>query len=279
MTLHLLKILLGLTINEISQLFAKWNKGKLNTYLLEITSKNLSFKDTDNTPLVEKILDVANQKGTGGWATITALETGVPFTLASEAVFARRLSTLKGERLKASRLFPDPNISPIENKIAFIENLQHALYASILISYAQGFMLINNASKEYSWAFHNNDIALLWQSGCIIRAAMLKEIQKTYKQNPELENLIVAPYFRDELSLSIPHLRETISAATRNGMPIPAVSSAIVFFDGYRSTTLPANLLQAQRDFFGSHTYERTDKPRGDFFHTNWGGEHNPSSK
>jgi len=257
----------------MSQVFAAWNKGKLDSYLIEITRDILAFKDVDGTPLVEKILDAAGQKGTGRWAAITALETGIPLTLVIEAVLARSLSALKEERVEASNVLHGPEINFNGDKDAFLEDISQALYAAKIISYAQGYMLMRAAAQEYKWNLNYGGIALMWRGGCIIRSIFLGEIKNAYERNPQLTNLLLYPYFRGEVEGAQVGWRRTVARATENGIPVPAMSSALAFFDGYRTKRLPANLLQAQRDYFGAHTYERIDKPRGEFFHTDWTGE------
>ena len=269
----LMKKVLGMSTDEMSEVFASWNKGKLDSYLIEITRDILAFKDTDGSPLVEKILDVAGQKGTGRWTAITALETGVPLTLVVEAVLARYLSAIKEERVQASKVLSGPEIRFDGDKQTFLENIRQALYAAKIISYTQGYMLMRAAAKEYNWNLNYGGIALMWRGGCIIRSVFLGEIKKAYDRTPDLSNLLLDPYFRGEVEGAATGWRKTVAFAVENGIPVPAMSSALAFFDGYRTGRLPANLLQAQRDYFGAHTYERIDKPRGEFFHTNWTGE------
>ncbi|MFN2137583.1 MAG: decarboxylating NADP(+)-dependent phosphogluconate dehydrogenase [Candidatus Promineifilaceae bacterium] len=264
---------LGMTPDEMSAVFARWNKGKLDSYLIEITADILAFKDTDGEPLLNKILDTAGQKGTGKWAVDSALDLGIPLTLIAEAVFARFLSALKEERVAAAALLGSP-IPPYEGDTkALIDDLEQALYASKIISYAQGYMLMRAASKEYGWNFAYGNIALMWRGGCIIRAAFLDDIKAAFDGNPDLSNLLLDPFFKEQVQAAEAAWRRLISAAVSLGIPLPAMSSAIAFYDGYRRDRLPANLLQAQRDYFGAHTYERVDQPRGQFFHTDWTGE------
>lgn len=261
---------LGMSADEMSAVFQEWNKGLLDSYLIEITSTVLKKKDTDGQPLVDKILDVAGQKGTGKWTAINALDLGLPLTLIGEAVFARMLSSLYTERQEASKVLLMPIKKIAGDKKAFIHSVELALYASKIISYAQGFMLMREAAKEYNWHLNFGAIALMWRGGCIIRSAFLGKIKEAYDQNKNLESLLLAPYFTDALLKSQSGWRETIIGAVTSGIPTPCLSTALAFFDGYRSARLPANLLQAQRDFFGAHTYERIDRPRGEFIHTQW---------
>lgn len=268
----LLKNGLGLSEAEMGKIFTEWNKSELNSYLIEITSHIFSFKDTDGKPLVEKILDVAGQKGTGKWTVINALDLGMPLTLIGEAVFARCLSALKEERIQASKLLAGPTPQFEGNQAEFIESIRQALYASKIISYAQGFMLMREAADEYHWKLNYGGVALMWRGGCIIRSRFLGKIKEAFDKNPGLRNLLLDQFFIEELKKVQTGWRKVISAAAEMGVPIPCFSTALSFYDGYRSENLPANLLQAQRDYFGAHTYERKDKPRGEFFHTNWTG-------
>lgn len=269
---QLLRSVLGLSVDEIKEIFTTWNKGVLSSYLIEITSSVLAYKDTDGKPLVDKILDVAGQKGTGKWTGISALDLGQPVTLIGEAVFARCLSSLKEERSKASTLFPHQKVAFSGDKKQFIEDIRQALYASKIISYAQGFMLMRAAANEYNWHLNYGSIALIWREGCIIRSRFLNDIKKAYDKNPNLQNLLFDDYFRGEILSTEIGWRRVVSKALEYGVPVPCFSTALAFFDGYRSENLPANLLQGLRDFFGAHTYERVDQPRGKFFHTNWTG-------
>ncbi|MEI8328541.1 MAG: decarboxylating NADP(+)-dependent phosphogluconate dehydrogenase [Chlamydiia bacterium] len=269
---QLLRDVVGLTVLEIRDIFLEWNKGVLNSYLIEITSQVLSYKDTDGTPLVDKILDVAGQKGTGKWTGISALDLGQPVTLIGEAVFARCLSSLKEQRVAASKFFPHNKIHFEGDKKQFIEDVRHALYASKIISYAQGFMLMKSAAENMQWHLNYGSIALIWREGCIIRSRFLNDIKKAYDKHPGLENLLFDDFFRGEMLSSEIGWRRVISKAVECGVPVPCFSTALSFYDGYRSERLPANLLQGLRDFFGAHTYERVDQPRGTFFHTNWTG-------
>jgi len=265
---------LGMGPNEIGEVFEKWNGGVLDSFLIEITKDILKYNDPeDGKPLVEKILDTAGQKGTGKWTAINALDLGMPVTLIGESVFARCLSAIKGERTRAAEILAGPSVSNFSgNKQEVIDDLEQALYASKIISYAQGFMLLREAAKEYKWKLNMPAIALMWRGGCIIRSVFLGKIKEAFDANPDLTNLLVDPYFASEVQLAQPGWRRTVSAGVSAGVPLPAIGAALAYFDGYRSARLPANLLQAQRDYFGAHTYERTDKPRGQFFHTNWTG-------
>ncbi|RPI24599.1 MAG: decarboxylating NADP(+)-dependent phosphogluconate dehydrogenase, partial [Chloroflexota bacterium] len=269
---HLMKSLLCLSYEEMQQVFADWNRGKLDSYLIEITGQILAFKDSDGAPLVEKILDAAGQKGTGRWTAETALETGTPLTLVTEAVLARSLTAMKDERVEASRLLhgPQPHFDGDVN--AFTNDLKEALYASKIISYTQGYMLMTAAAREYQWNLNYGGIALMWRGGCIIRSIFLGKIRDAYEQNPALSNMLLDPYFNAEVAAAQPAWRRVVARAAEQGIPVPAMSSALAFFDGFRHERLPANLIQAQRDYFGAHTYERLDRPRGEFFHTNWTG-------
>ena len=264
---------LGLSYDEMHQIFNEWNKTELDSYLIEITAAILGYKDENGEPLVEKILDTAGQKGTGKWTGINALDLGIPLTLISEAVFARCVSAFKDQRVQANSLF-GKTITPIEgDKAAWVDALRQALLASKIISYAQGFMLIREASENNDWALNYGNTALLWREGCIIRSAFLGNIRDAYEANPDLVFLGSDPYFKGVLETCLPAWRKVVVKAIECGIPMPCMASAITFLDGYTSKRLPANLLQAQRDYFGAHTYERTDKPRGEFFHTNWTGK------
>lgn len=269
---QLLREVLGLKASDFQTIFAEWNKGVLKSYLIEITSQIFGVKDTDGVPLVEKILDVAGQKGTGKWTGISAFELGMPVTLIGEAVFARCLSALKESRVKAATLFKKPQASFSGDKRAFIEDVRQALYASKIISYTQGFMLLAAAANELKWKLDYGSIALMWRAGCIIRSRFLNDIKTAYAKNPQLENLLFDDFFRKEVQGAEAAWRRVIVQATQWGIPTPCFSTALSFFDGIRTASLPTNLLQAQRDFFGAHTYERIDQPRGKFFHTNWTG-------
>ncbi len=263
---------LGMDADEISAVFAEWNQGKLESYLIEITADILAFKDEDGTPMVDKILDTAGQKGTGKWTAVSALDMGTPLTLIGEAVFSRFLSALKEERVAAAQELGSPVTPFNEDKSAYTNDLRDALYAAKIISYAQGYMLFRAASQEFGWRLEYGKIALMWRGGCIIRAAFLDDIKAAYANNPELSNLLLDPFFKEQMQAGEAAWRRVVAKAVKAGIPVPAMSSALAFYDGYRRDRLPANLLQAQRDYFGAHTYERVDKPRGEFFHTNWTG-------
>jgi 6-phosphogluconate dehydrogenase len=269
---QLMKQGLGLSADEMHGIFAKWNTTELDSYLIQITSDILAFKDDDGKPLVDKILDKAGQKGTGKWFSVNSFDLGIPVTLIGEAVYARCLSALKDERVAASALLSGPSSRFTGDKKAFIEDIRQALLASKIISYAQGFMCLREAQKEYGWKLDFGSIALLWRSGCIIRSVFLEKIKEAFVRNPDLSNLLVDDYFRSVIDRCQQSWRRVVSQAVMMGVPLPAFSSALAFFDGYRSATLPANLLQAQRDYFGAHTYKRIDKPSDKVFHTNWTG-------
>lgn len=269
---QLMKNVLGLNADEIHQVFSDWNKTELDSYLIEITRDIFGYKDENGEPLVEKILDTAGQKGTGKWTGITALDLGVPLTLIADAVFARCISSKKDQRVEASKVIVGPEISFTGDKTAFVEDLRQALLAAKMVSYAQGYMLMQEAATEYKWQLNYGGIALMWRGGCIIRSAFLGNIKAAYDETPDLSNLLLAPYFRESVVSAQAGWRRVIGTAVSNGIPVPCLSSALTYFDGFRTARLPANLLQAQRDYFGAHTYERTDKPRGEFFHTNWTG-------
>ena len=269
---QLMKDVLGMTPDEMHEIFAAWNKTELDSYLIEITRDILAKKDEDGEPLVDKILDTAGQKGTGKWTAIAALDEGVPLTLIGEAVFARCLSAMKEERVVAADVFPHQIPAFEGDKAAFIEDIRKALLASKIVSYAQGYTLMRAAAKNYGWNLNYGGIALMWRGGCIIRSAFLGKIKDAYTANPELTNLILDPYFKELIASLVPAWRNVVSKAVLAGVPAPAMSSALEWFDGYTTKRLPANLLQGQRDYFGAHTYERVDQPRGQFFHTNWTG-------
>ncbi len=269
---QLMKEGLGLDHDQMHATFAEWNEGELDSYLIEITRDILGFRDENDEPVVEKILDTAGQKGTGKWTAISALEMGVPLTLIAEAVLARFLSALKEERVAASKVLTGPDASFDGDSGAFISDLRQALYAAKIVSYAQGYMLMRAAAKEYGWSLNNGGIALMWRGGCIIRSAFLGKIKEAFDNDPELTNLLLDPYFKEAVENAQAAWRRVVSRAVQMGIPVPAMSSGLAFFDGYRSGRLPANLLQAQRDYFGAHTYERVDRPRGEFFHTDWTG-------
>ncbi|MFC3122508.1 decarboxylating NADP(+)-dependent phosphogluconate dehydrogenase [Agaribacter flavus] len=269
---QVMKELLGMNADEIHEVFADWNKGDLDSYLIEISRDIMAYKDEDGEALVEKILDTAGQKGTGKWTGVAALELGVPLTLIGEAVFARCLSAQKEERVLASKTISGPSAEFTGDKASFIEDLKQAVFASKIVSYAQGYMLMREAAKEHGWHLNYGGIALMWRGGCIIRSAFLGNIKEAFDKNPELSNLLLDEYFKDKVENAQAGWRRVSAAALINGIPMPAITSALNYFDGYRTARLPANLLQAQRDYFGAHTYERLDKPRGEFFHTNWTG-------
>jgi 6-phosphogluconate dehydrogenase len=269
---QLLKDALGMSADELHEVFAEWQKGELDSYLIEITRDILAFKDEDGVPMVDKILDTAGQKGTGKWTGISSLELGVPVTLIGEAVYARCLSAMKDERVAASKVLPKANGKFTGDRKALIEDVRSALYCSKMISYAQGYMLMREAAREQGWKLNLGGIALMWRGGCIIRSRFLGEIKIAFDKNPDLLNLLLDDFFKKTLARYQDAWRRAIVTAITTGVPTPAFSTALAFFDGYRCERLPANLLQAQRDFFGAHTYERLDKPRGQFFHTNWTG-------
>ena len=269
---QLLKDGLGLSADELHEVFAEWNKGELDSFLIEITAEILAKKDDDGSPMIDKILDTAGQKGTGKWTGISALDLGTPVTLIGEAVFARCLSAMKDERVAASKILNGPAKPDVQDRKAFIEDVRRALYCSKMISYAQGYMLLREAAKDQGWNLNFGGIALMWRGGCIIRSRFLEKIKAAYDKNPKLTNLLVDEFFSNLLNDYQGSWRSAIIKAIQIGVPTPAFSTALSFYDGYRTGRLPANLLQAQRDYFGAHTYERVDKPRGEFFHTNWTG-------
>ncbi len=262
---------LGMDHQALHDVFVEWNKGDLDSYLIEITSAIFEHQE-DGVPLLDKILDVAGQKGTGKWTGIEALNLGMPVTLIGEAVFARCLSSLKDERVAASKVLKGPSTSFKGDKKTFVDDLGKALYASKLISYTQGFMLMRQAAEEYHWKLNYGGIALMWRGGCIIRSRFLGKIKEAYDNNPALTNLLLDPFFKNAVQEAQAGWRRVVSTAVELGIPVPCMGTALAFYDGYRSERLPANLLQAQRDYFGAHTYERVDKPRGEHFHTNWTG-------
>ncbi|NOT84194.1 MAG: decarboxylating NADP(+)-dependent phosphogluconate dehydrogenase [Methylococcaceae bacterium] len=264
---------LGLSADELHTLFARWNEEKLSSYLMEISADIFNYKDTDGLPLVDKILDKAGQKGTGKWTATNALDLGIPLTLIGESVFARCLSAQKLERVKASQVLPKPTGKFSGDPQALIEAIGDALYASKIISYAQGFRLMREAAAEFGWSLAYGDIALMWRGGCIIRSRFLNDIKQAYVKHPDLDNLLLDQFFIDAMAGADAGWRKAIITAIELGIPTPAFSSALAYYDGYRCARLPANLLQAQRDYFGAHTYERVDKPAGQFFHTDWTGE------
>jgi 6-phosphogluconate dehydrogenase len=263
---------LGLDHAAMHKAFAEWNEGELDSYLIEITRDIMAYKDEDGSPLVEKILDTAGQKGTGKWTGISSLDLGIPVTLIGEAVYQRCLSAIKEDRVAASKLLEGPAPVFEGDKEAFIEDIRKALLASKIISYAQGYMLMREAAKEYGWNLNYGGIALMWRGGCIIRSVFLGKIKEAFDKNANLNNLLLDDYFKQVIQNCQASWRRVVSEAIRMGIPVPAFSTALAFYDSYRNPRLPANLLQAQRDYFGAHTYERVDKPRGEFFHTNWTG-------
>ena len=269
---HLMKEALGMSGEEMHKVFAEWNEGKLDSYLIEITRDILAFRDTDGSLLVEKILDTAGQKGTGKWTAISALDMGIPLTLIAEAVLARFLSALKNERVAASKVLTGPDTRFSGDKLAFVNDIRDALYASKIISYTQGYMLMRAAAAEHSWNLNYGGIALMWRGGCIIRSMFLGKIKDAFDLDPSLSNLLLAPYFTNEVDAAQGAWRRVVAKAVELGVPVPAMSSALAFYDGYRHGRLPANLLQAQRDYFGAHTFERVDRPRGEFSHADWTG-------
>jgi 6-phosphogluconate dehydrogenase len=270
---QLLKDGLGLTADELAEIFSEWNKGELDSFLIDISATIFAKKDDDGQPMVDKILDAAGQKGTGKWTAISALDLGQPVTLIGESVFARCLSALKGERVTASKVLKGPRKRKVvDGKKEFIEEVRVALYCSKMVSYAQGYMLLRAAEKDQGWNLNMGGVALMWRGGCIIRSIFLGDIKAAFDRDPKLENLLLDKFFSTAMNKYHPAWRKAIIYGIRVGVPMPAFSTALAFYDGYRTARLPANLLQAQRDFFGAHTYERVDKPRGEFFHTNWTG-------
>ena len=269
---QIMRDLLKMSDDEMHEVFKAWNTTELDSYLIEITRDILGFKDADGSPLVEKILDTAGQKGTGKWTGIEALDQGVPLTLIGEAVFARCLSAMKDERVAAAKAFNRTIPEFTGDKQEFVEAIRQALFAAKIISYAQGYTLMRTAAKTYGWNLNYGGIALMWRGGCIIRSVFLGKIKEAYDRNPELSNLLMDPYFKETVEKLVPAWRKVVATAVSSGLPAPAMTSALSYFDGYTTERLPANLLQAQRDYFGAHTYERLDQPRGQFFHTNWTG-------
>lgn len=269
---YLLRKALHMDAQELHHTFEEWNKGDLDSYLIEITAKIFDIKDADGSFLLDKILDVAGQKGTGKWTVINALDLGMPLTLIAEAVFARCLSAMKDERVAASKLLKGPDTKFEGDRKAFIHAIRQALYASKIISYAQGFMLMEQAARDYNWQLNYGGVALMWRGGCIIRSQFLGKIKEAFTHNPKLKSLLLDEYFLQELQKRQAGWRQVVAKSVELGIPTPCFSTALSFYDGYRTAQLPANLLQAQRDFFGAHTYERIDKPRGQFFHTDWAG-------
>lgn len=270
---QLLKDRLNLSADEMSAIFTEWNKGELDSFLIQITAEILAYKDEDGQPLVDHILDTAGQKGTGKWTVINSAELGQPVTLISEALFARFISALKSDRVEAAKVLQGPQAEAFSgDKAEFTGKLGKALYAAKIISYAQGYMLMRAAAADYGWNLNYGGIAHMWSGGCIIRSRFLRDISAAYADNPNLSNLLLAPFFADAVQKAQSDWRDIVAEAVKSGVPVPALGTALAFYDAYRSERLPANLLQAQRDYFGAHTYERTDKPRGEFFHTNWTG-------
>jgi 6-phosphogluconate dehydrogenase len=269
---NLMKTGLGMSADEMHKVFAGWQEGELNSYLIEITRDILAFKDKDGQPLVDKILDTAGQKGTGKWTVMSSQELGIPITLIAEAVYARMISAFKDERVAASKKLRGPQPTIKGDRAKMIEDIRKALYASKIVSYAQGYMLMRAAAAQYGWNLNYGGIALMWRGGCIIRSVFLGKIKEAFEKNSKLANLMLDPFFRKALNGSHRSWRNVIATAVKKGIPVPALSTALAFYDGYRSERLPANLLQAQRDYFGAHTFERLDQPRGQFFHTNWTG-------
>ncbi len=269
---HIMKDGLGMSPDEMHEVFKTWNEGELKSYLIEITRDILAKKDEDGAPLVDKILDTAGQKGTGKWTVISSQDMGIPITLIAEAVYSRCVSAMKDARVQAAKVFKPLNARIAGDRTSWIEDIRKALYASKIISYTQGYMLMQAAAKEHGWNLNYGGIALMWRGGCIIRSVFLGEIKRAFDKNPKLGNLLLDPFFKKAIKSCARSWRKVVSTAVKKGIPVPAFSTALAFFDGFRSERLPANLLQAQRDYFGAHTYERLDKPRGEFFHTNWTG-------
>ena len=265
---QLMKDVLGMSNDEMHQTFKEWNEGELNSYLIEITADILKFKEEDGSYLVDNILDTAGQKGTGKWTASVALDLGSPLTLIGEAVFSRYLSSIKEERVEASSQLSGPRVSFSGDKAQALKDIHDALYASKMVSYAQGYTLLSDAAKAFNWNLNYGAIAMMWRGGCIIRSAFLTKIKDAYDNNSDLKNLLLDPFFKDKINQSQEGWRRIIAVAISNGVPVPAMSSSLSYFDGYRSERLPANLLQAQRDYFGAHTYERLDGKKGEFFHT-----------
>lgn len=270
---QIMRDVLKMTPDEMAEIFAQWNKGELESYLIEITADILAMKDEDGSPLIDKILDAAGQKGTGKWTAQNALDEGVPLTLITEAVFARALSSNKDGRVEASKVLTYTGDEKMPDKASLIDQLRQALYAAKIVSYTQGYMLMRSAAKTFNWNLNYGGIAMMWRGGCIIRSVFLGKIKDAFDKNPALENLMLDDYFANEITKAQQAWRVVCATAAMQGIPAPAMSSALSFFDGIRTARLSANMLQAQRDYFGAHTYERVDKPRGQFFHTNWTGE------
>ncbi len=269
---QIMKVGLGMNAEEIYLVFNRWNKGELSSYLIEITADIFAYNDEDGSPLVENILDTAGQKGTGKWTVNSALDAGVPLSLISESVFARCLSALKDIRVEADSILSGPTASFSGSREENIEHLEKALYTAKIISYTQGFSLMREVSTEFDWNLDYGNIAAIWRGGCIIRSVFLDKITEAYRRDPELKNLLFDPFFTEKVNTGQDDLRSVVSSAAASGISIPCFASALAYYDGLRSARLPANLLQAQRDYFGAHTYERLDAKRGEFFHTNWTG-------
>jgi len=272
-TYQIMKDLLGMSNAEMHDVFAKWNEGDLDSYLIEITRDILAYRDDTGAYTLDYILDAAGQKGTGKWTAIAALDEGVPLTLITEAVFARSLSAMKEERVAASAELSGPKKTFAGDRAAFLSDLHDALYAAKIVSYAQGYALMRQAAHTYGWNLNNGGIALMWRGGCIIRSVFLGKIKEAFDRMPNLTNLLLDPFFKEKVLTAQSGWRSVVALAVTNGIPVPSMSAALSYFDGYRTERLPANLLQAQRDFFGAHTYERIDRERGTFFHTNWTGK------
>ena len=272
-TYQIMKDLLGMSNAEMHDVFAKWNEGDLDSYLIEITRDILAYRDDTGAYTLDYILDAAGQKGTGKWTAIAALDEGVPLTLITEAVFARSLSAMKEERVAASAEISGPKKTFAGDRAAFLSDLHDALYAAKIVSYAQGYALMRQAAHTYGWNLNNGGIALMWRGGCIIRSVFLGKIKEAFDRMPNLTNLLLDPFFKEKVLTAQSGWRSVVASAVTNGIPVPSMSAALSYFDGYRTERLPANLLQAQRDFFGAHTYERVDRERGTFFHTNWTGK------
>ena len=268
----LMKEYLDMSADEMHDVFKDWNKGELDSYLIEITRDILAYKDKDGQPIVDKILDTAGQKGTGKWTSVASLDEGIPLTLIGEAVYARFLSAMKEDRVTASKILKGPKPAFKGDKKAFIDDIKQALYASKIVSYAQGYTLLRAAASTYGWDLNYGGIALMWRGGCIIRSVFLGKIKEAFEKNPALNNLLLDSFFKEKVDEAQTSWRKVVCAALENGIPVPAFTTALCYYDGYRCERLPANLLQAQRDYFGAHTYERLDKPRGEFYHTNWTG-------
>ena len=272
-TYQIMRDLLGMSNAEMHEVFREWNQGELDSYLIEITRDILAYRDASGTYTLDTILDAAGQKGTGKWTASAALDEGVPLTLITEAVFARSLSAMKDERVAAASELTGPKPTFTGDRAAFVSDLRDALYAAKIVSYAQGYALMREAARTYGWQLNNGGIALMWRGGCIIRSAFLGKIKEAFDRRPDLTNLLLDPFFKEKVLAAQAGWRRVVAAAVANGIPVPSMGAALSYFDGYRAERLPANLLQAQRDFFGAHTYERTDQPRGEFFHTNWTGK------